>query len=333
MSVVQDIMKTSTSLGDLQRVHGLGVIPILAEEVPELEELEPLQRSLEIGLVRITETSPAGEVPFLLLENTGDNPIIILDGEEVVGGKQNRIINTTLVIPENTSVKIPVSCIQAGRWQHEKADFDSTNSMFRARSRAVQKASVTANVRESGSFRSDQGAVWDEVSETLGELGVRSSTSDFLEGRERVAHRLEEFVGAVSPSKNQIGSIFINAQGVLGLEILASPALFAQACDKVTRSFAFEVLNAPDLNGASTEAAREWWDKILNSRVTGHDSPGAGVDIRVGTEDLIGSGLFWNGVVVHFSCFPNIRMENHRPSKRRASADQRRRNLRSTKGD
>src|SRR5208283_2306250 len=111
-SKLQDIIRNSISLGDLQCVQGLGVIPILIEEVPELEVLEPLELALERGSARITETSPTGEVPFLLLENTGDCPIIILDGEEVVGGKQNRIINTTMVIPASTSVKIPVSCIQ-----------------------------------------------------------------------------------------------------------------------------------------------------------------------------------------------------------------------------
>jgi hypothetical protein len=328
MSVLRNIIRKSISLGDLQCVQGLGVIPILTEEIAELPVLEPLERVLERGLARITETSPAGEVPFLLLDNTSDRPIIILDGEEVVGGKQNRIINTTLVILAGTSVKIPVSCIQAGRWRHERADFESAGSVFRARSRAAQMATVTANVRESGSFRSDQGAVWDEVSASLDELGVQSLTSDFREGRERVANRLEEFVDAIRPAEHQIGAIFINAQGILGLEMLGTPVLFSQACHKVTRSFAFEVLSAPDLNGASIEAATQWWDTILKSPFTQHASPAAGEDIRVGTKDLVGSGLIWNDVVVHFSCFPNVRMENHRPSKRRASADQRRRNLR-----
>lgn len=329
MSILQDIIQKSTSLGNLRRFHGLGVIPILTEEVQELPVLEPLERALERGLARITETSPAGEVPFLMLHNTGDSPLILLDGEEMIGGKQNRVINTTLVILANTSVRIPVSCIQAGRWRHERADFNSTGSVFRARSRAAQMATVTANVRESGSFRSDQGTVWDEVSASLLELGVHSETSDFREGRERVAHRLEEFVKAIRPAENQVGSIFINAEGILGLEMLGTPVLFSHVCDKVTRSFAFEVLGAPDLNGVSIEAATQWWDTTLKSPFTQHASPAAGEDVRVGTEDLIGSGLIWNEVLVHFSCFPNARMEDRRPKQGRASAGQRRRNLRS----
>lgn len=323
MSILKDILKKPVSLGDLQRVHSLGVIPIFINEIPELPELETLESVSGRGLARITETSPAGEVPFLKLENAGEKPIIILDGEEVVGGKQNRIINTTLVILAHTRVKVPVSCVQAGRWRQERADFQSAGAVFRARSRAAQMASVTASVRDSGSFQSDQRAVWDEVSETLGELGVRSSTSDFGEGRERVANRLEEFVEAIQPAENQIGAVFINALGILGLEMLATPVLFSKVCDKVTQSFAFEVLNAPDLNGTSIETATQWWDRILEAGFTKHDSPGAGVDIRLGTKELIGSGLIWDGVVVHFSCFPNMR----RHSQRRASTSQRRRHL------
>lgn len=326
MNTLKDFLQASISLGDLQQVHGLGVIPILSEGAPEFPELEPLESVLQSGLARITETSPAGEVPFLLLENTGNRPIIILDGEELVGGKQNRIVNTTLVILARTSVKVPVSCIQAGRWRHEKADFDSAGSVFRARSRAVQKATVTANIRESGSFQSDQCTVWDEVSLSLDELGVYSETCDFREGRESIANRLEEFVEAIRPVENQVGSIFVNNQGILGMDILGTPVLFSQVCQKVTRSFAFEVLSAPDLNGKSVEAARRWWDAVLKSEFTRHASPGAGDDIRVGSEDLIGSGLIWNDILVHFSCFPSARTESRHPGRRRASVGQRRRN-------
>ena len=99
---IQEIIPGSISIGNLQRVKGLGVIPILAEDVTEITAFETLETALERGFARITETSPGGEVPFLLLENTSDRPVIILDGEEVVGGKQNRIINTTLVVLAST---------------------------------------------------------------------------------------------------------------------------------------------------------------------------------------------------------------------------------------
>ncbi len=135
---------------------------------------------------------------------------------------------------------------------------------------------------------------------------------------------------AIRPAQHQIGSIFINAQGILGLEMFGTPVLFSQACRKVTRSFAFEALNAPDFKDASIEAAAKWWDAVLIAEFTRHASPAAGEDIRVGTEDLIGSGLIWNDVLTHFSCFPNVRMGHHRRNRRRASVSQRRQEFRSS---
>lgn len=179
-SILQDIINRSIFLGNLQVVHGLlGVIPILAGEIPTLPVLEPMEAALRKGTVSIREASESGEVPFLLFENGGDLPVIVLDGEEVVGGKQNRIINTTLVIPGSTTVKIPVSCIQAGRWKHDRADFRSGHAIFPARSHAAHKASVTANVHSSGNHRSDQHTVWNHVSHSLNTLGVHSPTLDF----------------------------------------------------------------------------------------------------------------------------------------------------------
>jgi len=327
MSKLQSIIPKTVSFDDLYRVHGLGVIPILNERAPDISPLEPLEVALAKGAVTITETSGAGEVPFLLLKNGGDDAVILLDGEEVVGGKQNRIINTTLVISAHSTVKIPVSCVQAGRWKFEKSDFQSAKSVFRSKSRAVQKATVTDNVRKSGSFHSNQNAVWDQVSNSLSELGVESKTRDFSEARERVAHRIDEFVKAIRPAESQVGAIFITSKDVLGLEMVATPALFSKLCEKVVRSFAFEVLDAPSVNGISVDRAPQWWEKIVQSPFTRHKSPAAGEDIRLNGDGLVGSGLIWNETLIHFSCFPMAKLEGNRPKTKRSSVSDRRRNM------
>ncbi|HOI94556.1 MAG TPA: hypothetical protein PK250_07605 [Syntrophobacter fumaroxidans] len=330
MRRLENILPKNLSLGQFTNVHGLGIVPIIASEIPDLFLIEPLEKALAQGTVRITETSEAGEVPFLFLENKGPHSVIVLDGEEVVGGKQNRIINTTLIILAHTTVKLPVSCVQAGRWRHDGAEFASGKSIFRAKSRAVQKSTVTGNLRRTGAYHADQGAVWNEVGKSLRELGVHSATADYREGREHIAHRIEEFVETIRPTENQIGAVFLSREGVLGLEMLATPVLFAENSSKIVRSFAFEVLDAPDLNRTSTDGARKWWDDILRCEFTKHPSPATGVDIRLFNQNVIGSGLIWNNVLAHFSCFPNFRQEQNRPNTRRSSIRERRRNMRSS---
>ena len=121
------------------------------------------------------------------------------------------------------------------------------------------KAAVSGAIREQYGMKSaNRWASWGFILKPLisGKVARRSHIG--------WKYSLKRFVLA----ENQIGSIFINAQGILGLEMLGSPVLFSQVCDKVTRSFAFEVLGAPDLNGASSEAATQWWDTVLKSGFT-----------------------------------------------------------------
>ena len=57
-----------------------------------------------------------GSVPDLLVENRGDVRVLFLEGEELIGAKQNRILNTSVLVAAHTKVKIPVSCVERGRW-------------------------------------------------------------------------------------------------------------------------------------------------------------------------------------------------------------------------
>jgi hypothetical protein len=95
-------------------VHGaLAVIPLLA---PSLDDPDWLTLGEAGARARVTEVSEAGSVPFLQVANGADRPRLLLDGEELVGAKQNRILNTTVLVAAHTEVTIPVSCVEQGRW-------------------------------------------------------------------------------------------------------------------------------------------------------------------------------------------------------------------------
>src|SRR5210317_1529800 len=66
--------------------------------------------------VMVEEISEGGSVPDLLVDNQGDVRVLFIEGEELVGAKQNRILNTSVLIAAHTKTKIPVSCVEQGRW-------------------------------------------------------------------------------------------------------------------------------------------------------------------------------------------------------------------------
>src|SRR5262245_21648948 len=63
------------------------------------------------GLVQITEVSGEGSVPNRKLKNESDEAVLLLDGEELIGAKQNRVLNLTILAPANRTIVIPVSCV------------------------------------------------------------------------------------------------------------------------------------------------------------------------------------------------------------------------------
>ena len=69
-----------------------------------------LKEAIERGVFVVKEVSVGGSVPELMVENKGDVAVLILDGEELAGAKQNRILNTTVLIGPKSTTKIPVSC-------------------------------------------------------------------------------------------------------------------------------------------------------------------------------------------------------------------------------
>lgn len=323
---LKDLFSHAPSIGDPMVIRGLGIVPLVSDVNPDSVELVLLDEALETGEAKIHETSEMGEVPFLRVDNNGLRPVLILEGEELVGGKQNRVVNATNIIPAGSTLKIPVSCMEAGRWDQRQENFDSGGAIFRAKSRAVQKASVTSSIRQRGTFRSDQGAVWDEVSASLEEFGAPSPSSDFRASREKVTERIEEFVAAISPIDGQLGAIFASSNGILGMELLASSDLFRRSAEKIVRSFAFEVLSAPTLEDVRTDHVDDWWNRILAAPLSSHPSLGVGEDIRLDTRELIGSGLLWNSTLIHFSCFPGFAesQKSKRSPTHRLSANQRR---------
>ena len=136
---------------------------------------------------------------------------------------------------------------------------EAGEAVFRARSRAVQKASVAASLDAEGSYRSDQGAVWREVSYSLRETQAPSPTSDYREGREGLPTRSTAFVERVQPGTAGRRHFPLRARGILGLELLGEEDLFKRCLPKIIRSFAFEVLNDEDLGSVPEDVAASWW--------------------------------------------------------------------------
>src|SRR5262245_10102548 len=93
----------------------LTVFPLVGADKPGLRYLT-LDEALAAKVAESSQVSAEGPVPEIFFENKGDDPILLVDGEELVGAKQNRVLNLTILVRPHTRITIPVSCVERGRW-------------------------------------------------------------------------------------------------------------------------------------------------------------------------------------------------------------------------
>jgi len=162
------------------KIDGFEVL-FLRVNIEPAENLLTLREATEKGLVEVTEVSASGLINAIQLNNKSDKFVVCFRGDILVGGKQNRTLVTTIIVSPKSVVRIPVTCVERGRWS-------LTTREMKQRFKAPQMLRVVSLMEEiSLPKRSDlvrkrmrviQHSVWHEVSRRLAILDIPSETYD-----------------------------------------------------------------------------------------------------------------------------------------------------------
>jgi hypothetical protein len=306
------------TLGDPVTFENITMIPLLG--LPSAEQ-EPfyltLDEALAQGWTEITEISEQGSVPELRVINRGAKPVFILDGEELLGAKQNRIVNLSILVPAKKTLTIPVSCVEAGRWRSRSRAFTAAPRTQYAAGRAKRMAQVTASMQLSGERFSDQAEVWADIAEKSARLSADSPTGAMEEIFTRHSDFTEQCLRALPPVERQLGALFqINGRAV-GFDLFDRAATLRRVLPKLIRSVAVDALDRSyESRKASTVEAGFRRPMKLELKVAEHflartstaaihEAPavGLGRDMRLLGDKISGAALESDGSVVHLSAF------------------------------
>jgi hypothetical protein len=289
-----------------------------AEPIEPIEPIEPLvlDDSLSSGWAHITEISDAGSVPELRIVNKSDRAIFILDGEELVGAKQNRVVNLSLLVPPQCTLTIPVSCVEAGRWHARSRAFTAAPRAQYAAGRAMRMQHVTESMVAHGVRRSDQSAVWADISEKSERLRARSETgamdSMFIDH----AALIETFVQGLGPVPAQVGAVFAIGERIAGLELFQGAVLLRKLLPKIVRSYALDAIDPASFvphaanrrrrnggDGSLRVSAAMFLKNVAASPGKSIRALGLGEDVRIATSGVTAAALVHEERVVHLSAF------------------------------
>lgn len=294
---------TAVTLGEALKYKGLEIRPIISRSDRALPYLT-LGEATERGFIEITEKDELGSVPELFVKNKGAVDVLILEGEEVRGAKQNRIVNTTIIIGAGEEVLIPVSCVERGRWHYNSAMFRPAENVAYPSLRKRTHDSVKMNLRSRASFDSDQMGVWDEIAGKMQHLKTESPSeamADMMQSHvsEEVT---EDIMEAIPFQEGQIGFLaFING-GFAGGDVFGSSELCRRQFSKLMRGY---YLDAVDRSVTFPQIAPE---QILEDAACApHESftaVGKGLEGRFETEKIEGAFKVDGEVLAHMTMYP-----------------------------
>ena len=309
---------TSTlQLGDPLEHRGIVLVPLFPRLARRVEYVT-LEEALPLGFL-IRETSEAGSVPELIAQNPTGTNVLLYDGEELVGAKQNRILNVTVLVGAESLVSIPVSCVEQGRWAYRTSSFAPAAHTAYPELRRRKAERLQAEPLAPGRAQHE---VWDAVAEKSVRYSVDSPTGaqvDIFASRRGDLDRLRE---AFPLQPGQSGAVLALGEAIC-LDYLSRPDAFARLYPKLLDGYLLDALERLDRKPAETTAVEGFAARVEAAERTRGRSPGLGDDQRLHAPGIVGSGLEVDGETVQLSAFTSQHMTERfqtriaRPTSRR----------------
>nr|HDM59948.1 hypothetical protein [Bacillota bacterium] len=301
--IVRDFL-AKLKFGKLQSFENMAVVALF---VPDYEVIDylTLGEALKRRLIVVTEVDVGGSVPELKVINKADKPVLLLDGEELVGGKQNRTLNTTILLKEKSETVIPVSCTERGRWHYVSDKFTETVASSAFSIRATMARSVAESLRERSKFDADQSEVWDNIEAMFCSTGEDSPTEALEDLYQAKSATLSDYLKAFKRRARQVGLlVFINGE-VVGFDVIPREAAYKQLHPKLVRSYALDavVRRRNKDSKPAMEAAEAFLESAMKCGARRYKSIGYGWDYRLEGEGTVGSALVHKRMVIHTAFF------------------------------
>jgi hypothetical protein len=285
-------------------VHGpLAVFPLFGP--PPVAEYVAFADGVARGLL-VKELEGGASVGDLVVLNPTDVNVLLYEGEEVLGAQQNRTFDVSVLVAAGRSLRVPVSCVEHGRWdgaRHDEAFTPAPQSAYPSL-RAMKNRAAHARVATGLAARADQGAVWDEVAAKSSRLDVASPTGAMHDIYEHRRDRLRAFESAIAIRPGQTGALAAIGGRLTVLDHVSRPDAFATLHAPLVRGYALDALEIVDAPPApSVDAAQAFVEMLASARVTQHDGIGLGRDTRFTTPRATGAGLVAGDELVQLTAF------------------------------
>src|SRR5947209_4834323 len=304
-------------------VGSLAVFPLIADREPSVRYVS-FAEAVQHG-ASVKELGGGASVNDLVVHNPLDAQVLLYEGEEVLGAQQNRTFDASALVAARSELQVPVSCVEAGRWdgaRHDEA-FVPAPQTANPRLRRMKNTQARASLAAGMEARAVQGEVWREVAETAGRHGVNSRTGAMHDVFERRREQLDAVANQVQMCCSQVGMLAAIGGRFVVLDHVSEVEAFASLHGPLVQGYALDALDAPNAPPPSLDDARDFIELLLAAPCTSGPAVGLGEGWRFAFGGLSGTGLVYDGELATLTAFadersgPTTAGRVRRPSRRR----------------
>jgi hypothetical protein len=277
-------------LGEPRSFRGLTIVPLYAAE-PRLDYLG-LDEAAAAGLA-VTELNEAGAVETLLVVNPLKTHVLLYEGEELVGAKQNRVLERSVLVAAGSKLEIPAKCVEQGRWAYRSAQFAPAPRAAYPELRRIRHDLGAPS----------QAAVWSEVAAKSVRIGARSATGAAEAMYVERSASLDDYVQALPRLDGQAGAIVGIAGRLVCLDFVSRSDVFAGLYLKLLRGYALSAIEQPVDKPLRRRDVGRFLGELELAKRTRRPAVGLGEE-GVLTEYAVGAELSLDGEVIALSAYP-----------------------------
>lgn len=246
-----------------------------------------------MGLVKIEECDNSN-IEQVKLKNNSISPLILLDGEEIAGSLQNRIVAQTMIIPPKSEMEIPVNCSEKGRNEY-KSEFQYSDYI------------ANSNTRRKKAYHKNnplQEVVWNSIDDLETDKNTFSKTKALRDSYEKNKYDIDSYLKHFKMENNQIGVICI-VENKVGIEIFNNHSLYEKYDEMLLRSYIIDSSSSEKINISDKELenilASINEDSFIKKEVVG-----LGKYYKISNSYGNGHILIYKNNMVHASFFKKI---------------------------
>ena len=278
-----------------QSHENLAVIPLKTKK--SYIDILTLKKGLELELVEVKECE-ISTVNTVIVKNNSVTPLILIDGEEIVGGDQNRIVNSTILVDAKSAMKIPVSCTEKGRWAY-KSEFKQSDYIANFNTRRAKEFASRSN----GSF---QDVIWSSINTLEAENNYCSPTCAMEESYENLKNKHEKIIKEFSVEADQNGAIIIVNGEIKGFEIFLNTEIYKEFHEKILKSYIIDSEIDNKTFTINIDAAKDVIKNAFDSIFEKREKIGLEEAFEFENDDGIGTLCTYKDKIIHLSYFTKI---------------------------